>query len=1071
MVKEIQCKPLFFLILPLFFVISINAFSQITITTTQNTQAVFNRSAYQQVIGIEIATPAAVAVTQINFSTNGTANIADITNARVWYTGTSNTFATLNQFGTTVTPIASFSITGSRTLSPGTNYFWLTFDVSSSATPCNVIDAECTAILIGGTSYTPTVISPAGNRNIIPNTITSQWDKVYGGSVNDQYNQAAPFLITNDGGYMLGGSSRSGISGDKTEPPRGQNDYWMVKTDDIGNKLWDKTYGGNGLLGDQEGERLSSLIQLRDHKYLLGGTSTSGISGDKTQNFTGGDREMWVVKTDENGNKIWDRRFGGTIDDGLQRLIEDTINGGYLLAGGSTSNISGNKTENSRGNWDYWIVKIDTAGNQLWDKTFGGNGWDPPANAIQTHDGGYLLIGTSFSGISGDKTAASYGGGDGWIVKTHANGNFHWDKAYGGSGDESFSTVIPTMDGNYLLAGHTRSPVSGTVSQPSQGNLDYWIVKIDPSGNRIWDRKYGGTGDDVMITIIQTPDQGYLLGGYSNSPVSGNKTENSKGGQDFWILKVDSNGNDIWDKTFGGSLNDVLVSLSPANNNQFLLTGYSSSGVSGDKTQPSKGGIDYWMILTDTVPSPLTAFITHTLASCNGNDGAATVIVSGGYGNYTYSWNNGATTSSITGLTPGTYTVTITDACSTLIDSILINEPEAMVALDSVKHAKCAGGNEGAIYTSGGTPGYNYNWSNGATTEDIDSLTAGNYTCTITDTSGCTKFISVTIDEPNELNLTFSGDTIICKGETTTINATILGGTPPYTLTWDPGTITGPSVSISPSSTTIYTVIVTDSSNCPFSPQSVTISVHPSPDATITPEGPFCIIHSIVQLNARDTGGYWSGIGITDPALGIFDPSTGIGMYTIIYNISVAGCSDVDSIEIEVKNSEADFDYKKISCNNQIQFINLSSSTSSNHWDFGDGATSNETNPLHVYQANEKYMVTLITDPGSACADTASATIPFENDTLNDSLFTPNVFTPNGDGKNDYFEIIQADNSCIQISRLTIFNRWGKKVFEAAGSQFKWDGTKNGNLLANGAYFYIIEGEGVKKSGNVTLLR
>ena len=122
---------------------------------------------------------------------------------------------------------------------------------------------------------------------------------------------------------------------------------------------------------------------------------------------------------------------------------------------------------------------------------------------------------------------------------------------------------------------------------------------------------------------------------------------------------------------------------------------------------------------------------------------------------------------------------------------------------------------------------------------------------------------------------------------------------------------------------------------------------------------------------------------------------------------------------------------------------------------------------VHAYQANEKFTVILIINPDSICVDTAQFIIPFEDDAAADTLF----FTPNGDGKNDYFEITGGNTPCDHSNRLTIFNRWGEKVFETGGNELKWNGTANGVNLANGVYFYVLEGEGFKRSGNITLLK
>ena len=178
-----------------------------------------------------------------------------------------------------------------------------------------------------------------------------------------------------------------------------------------------------------------------------------------------------------------------------------------------------------------------------------------------------------------------------------------------------------------------------------------------------------------------------------------------------------------------------------------------------------------------------------------------------------------------------------------------------------------------------------------------------------------------------------------------------------------------------------------------------------------------------------------------------------------------------DSVVVEVGRVKADFTYEKLPCTNKIQFINLSSDTFSSFWNFGDGTTSNESNPVHAYSVSEKYNVVLMINPHSPCADTTEKVIPFENDAFTDTLFIPNVFTPNGDGKNDYFEITGMNNPCIVFNKLMIFNRWGKKVFEAEGNQIKWDGRNNGNVLPDGVCFYVLKGKEFTRSGSVTLLK
>ena len=245
-----------------------------------------------------------------------------------------------------------------------------------------------------------------------------------------------------------------------------------------------------------------------------------------------------------------------------------------------------------------------------------------------------------------------------------------------------------------------------------------------------------------------------------------------------------------------------------------------------------------------------------------------------------------------------------------------------------------------------------------------------------------------------------------------------------------------------------------------------TIMVLPEPYVNLGNDTLFCVGDSVL-LNVSTAGAtYLWQDGSSDSLLTVF--STGLYWVETTNNCGSAS----DSIFVEAKNLSADFGYDIIPCSQEIQFLNLSKDNLITYWDFGDGATSKDYNPIHTYQALGKYYVMMVLNPYSTCADTAYAVIPFENHTESDSLFIPNVITPNGDGKNDYFEIVGADNPCLDISRLIIYNRWGKKVFEANGSKFIWDGTNNGTQSSEGNYFYVLEGkDGINKFGSVILLK
>ncbi|MBA3647783.1 MAG: T9SS type A sorting domain-containing protein [Chitinophagales bacterium] len=417
-----------------------------------------------------------------------------------------------------------------------------------------------------------------------------QWDARFGGTNNESLNSLQQ---TADGGYILGGWSQSGISGDKTQASQGGYDYWIVKTDADGIKQWDARFGSSDY------DFLHSLQQTADGGYILGGYSQSGISGDKTQ-ASQGLYDYWIVKTDANGVKQWDARFGGSSDDYLNS-IQQTADGGYILGGWSQSGISGDKTQASQGSYDYWIVKTDANGVKQWDTRFGGSSDDRLWSLQQTTDGGYILGGYSQSGISGDKTQASQGASDYWIVKTDANGVKQWDARFGGSSAEGLWSLQQTTDGGYILGGESISEISGDKTQASQGDYDYWIVKTDANGVKQWDAQFGGSNQDELNSLQQTADGGYILGGWSGSEISGDKTQASQGSSDYWIVKTDANGVKQWDARFGGNNADGLWSLQQTTDGGYILGGTSSSGISGDKTQSSQGFDDYWIVKTDAV--------------------------------------------------------------------------------------------------------------------------------------------------------------------------------------------------------------------------------------------------------------------------------------------------------------------------------------------------------------------------------------------------------------------------------------------------------------------------------------
>ncbi|QHT65257.1 T9SS type A sorting domain-containing protein [Rhodocytophaga rosea] len=429
------------------------------------------------------------------------------------------------------------------------------------------------------------------------------WDKTFGGNIEDELSIT---IATSDNGYLLAGYSYSGVSGDKSQASKGNADYWIVKTDASGNKLWDKTFGTSN------SDALTAAIQTWDGGYLLGGYTNAGQGGDKSEPTRGG-MDYWIVKTDASGNKLWDKRFGGTATDELKSILQ-LSDGNYLLAGISNSNQGGDKSQNSK-SWnsggsypdfyDTWLVKINSSGVKLWDKTIGTYDDEKFGAVVASADGGYLVAVSYFTPLV-EQYFVYY--------KVDSNGNVQWSGSAGNAdGENVVTSAIQTQDGGYLVAGYSSSNAGPGKMENSKGGRDYFVVKLTGNGVKQWNKTIGGSSSDELSQVLQLSDNDYLLSGTSYSPMSGDKTENSAGA-DYWLVKLDANGNKLWDKTFGGSGDDKLKSLLQTVDKGYLLSGTSNSLISGDKTQLSRGSYDYWLLKTvGNSPEPITCSATGSI--------------------------------------------------------------------------------------------------------------------------------------------------------------------------------------------------------------------------------------------------------------------------------------------------------------------------------------------------------------------------------------------------------------------------------------------------------------------------
>jgi hypothetical protein len=366
-------------------------------------------------------------------------------------------------------------------------------------------------------------------------TLDSLWSRTFGGGNNDVCNSVQQ---TSDSGYIMAGTTSS--------IGAGSDDFWLVRTNKNGNTLWSKRFGGS------DRDRCYSVQQTSDGGFILAG---------ETYSFGAGNDDFWLVKTDANGDSVWSRTFGGTGDD-CSESVRETPDGGYILAGLTFSFAVGAA--------DFWMVKTDVNGYEVWSHSYGRNDTDYCFAVRPTMDDGYLLAGFTKSGGAG--------GRDFWLIKTDSDGDSLWSRTYGGPNDEECRAVFETWDG-IVMAGSTTSYGSG--------GSDYWLVKTDSDGGMLWNYPYGGTGNEYCYSCWEAADGGYAMGGWTSSYGAGN--------YDFYMVKVDWEGNRQYTRTLGGSGSDGCNAIAQTFDTGYILAGATSSF--------GAGGNDFWLVKTG-LPRP-----------------------------------------------------------------------------------------------------------------------------------------------------------------------------------------------------------------------------------------------------------------------------------------------------------------------------------------------------------------------------------------------------------------------------------------------------------------------------------
>lgn len=347
-----------------------------------------------------------------------------------------------------------------------------------------------------------------------------QWQNTFGGS---SYDVGHSVQQTTDGGYIIAGYTSSFGPGDPN--------VYLIKTDPNGDIHWQKNFGGSSR---DEG---LSVQQTSNGGYIIAGV---------TDSFGAGNSDVYLIKTDPNGNSDWQKTFGSSNDDrGLS--AQQTTDGGYIIAGYTYYPGTGDS--------DVYLIKTEPNGNSQWQKIFVGIDWEYSDSVQQTSDGGYIIAGM----------IASYGVAytDVYLIKIDPNGDIQWKKKYGGISSDAGHSVQQTSDGGYIIAGLT--------SSFGAGSSDVYLIKTDPNGNLNWQNTFGGSDYDMAYSVQQTSDGGYIIAGCAGA------IESSRGG-DFYLIKTDPNGNDQWQKTFGESnYTDRAYSARQTLDGGYIIAGYTRS--------------------------------------------------------------------------------------------------------------------------------------------------------------------------------------------------------------------------------------------------------------------------------------------------------------------------------------------------------------------------------------------------------------------------------------------------------------------------------------------------------------
>jgi len=858
------------------------------------------------------------------------------------------------------------------------------------------------------------------------------------------------------------------------------------------NRIWSSYYGGTG-----EDVTYSVTTDKFGNVYLAGYTnSASNIASGGFQNvYGGGLYDAFLVKLDASGNRLWATYYGGSGDDQGYKVLVDTSGTNVYLAGktDSPNNIAFGGFQNvyGGGQFDGFVVKFDAAtGNRIWGTYYGDTGFDPGYGAAIDRAGNVYLVGStqSSSNIAVGGFQTVFGGfQDAYLVKFDPTGNRVWSTYYGASSLATSAGALATDTlGNIYLAGHTRV-TSGMAAGGHQnafggGQVDAFVVKFDATtGNRIWATYYGGNGDELGFALITDLVGNVYLAGSTNSNnnISSTGFQNIYGGsnlQDAYLVKFNTGGTRLWATYYGGSSDDFGYNSAIDSFGNIYLGGETSTATagviaSGGFQNTLIGTKNQYVVKFDSLGNRLCATYYGQLNEQRGavnvdNSGnvylggrttSASNIASGGFQTV---FGGGVADGSIVKLssccpinvtnqnvticagtthtlpwgavvgTSGTYsdTTALGGGCDSIANVILTVTTITVTMSDTI----CAG----ATYTLPWGPVVS---------------NAGSYSDTVTVGGGCDSVTIVTLTVSP--TITFVINATICAGNT-------------YTLPWGPVVGTAGS----------YSDTMTTSGGCD-SITIVNLTINPAPITTLTPTICFGSSYSLPWGGTASNSGTYSDTLTTfngcDSIVNVIltvSPIVSITQNATICSGDTYQLPDGTTISAAgtyttILHSTTNVCDTSITTNLTVNPAPVSTQT----------AAICEGQPFVLPSGIIVNSTGIYTDTLSTLAGCDSIVITDLTVKLTGTVTIPNVFTPNNDGKNDFFYLEQLD--CIETFNINIYNRWGIKIFESDKVTVDWDGRVSSGMAAkDGVYYYILkikttDGKEVEKTGFITLLR